>query len=1074
MRKHFLILMLLALLPLASWAEDAVVNDDLAKQTDWTYDATAKAIVTAGTANVGTITFAVTATDVAPAATAASTWYALGDDALKRKDAGTYYAWYKVVHSGNAGDDIAPTLIGEVVVSKATLTITPTAYGEKVYGATDYASLNNFYAISTAAGGSGGFYEGDNATSEGLAVTGTITSWTKDHAVSVDENGAPKEQTYTVTARDTKNYKINVDGDGTITIKPATLTVKADDKETIAYGGTIPTWTATYTGLIAEDKTVVDGKDMPKANKLGGALTYTVKTAGNVDISTQNAGAYIITPSGYSTNNYTITYETGSFTITAKELTSEDITIEGLDAVKYKGAAYEPTVTVKYGDKVLVKGTDYNYTVKDPNSTAISESNPIKNVGDYTFTFIGSGNYQGTLEKIFTVQKAALTLKFANVTKTYNAKGGITQEDLGAGKSIFELLTLKGDDTEADYNTSDAVTNLKALTAFNTTDKFVGKYDIKVDKSAADAVFTNYDCIIAKGTLEIKPAKLKLKGKANQSKKYGQADPTTIEYVYEGLQNAGTSESPNVDDIALVLRNIGTPSAARYANAVRAQGETIGKYPITVSGAQLRLKTQTGDDANALGNNYEIVYDNSVEFEIKANDTENIVITVFPKSRPYDGTGDDLEFNNPVEGEDYMVTGLTFNTDKVTDVKLKRAPGKDRGQYDLEVVSAKLPTGYSKIEYNNSTFTITPKEVTVVVADQTVKATAAAATAPVLNQNLVTIDGLVAGETAVKPKTGDSDTNVNAYTLSIDNTVVTDFTAVNSYPNAITFAFAQPTKANYVVKKIKVGDTEQDDITKGTLIIAEAANNLILDRDDADLANKIKVAAEACGEGVNEDGDPTVLYTVNFAARNLKAEQWYALTLPFKTSVSELSSKLGYAVVNILDETNADATKVRFKLWMQDIEANQPFLIKVFNEKTDANNSNMNAVTFTKKFIVNEDGAFDHDAALNKFIGTYKSKELEAGKNFWIINGGKFQKVVTTANIKPIVAYLQTAQDLNSFAPAIYVEDVDGEVTAINNVNYTKLAGQNDGWYTVNGVKLTAAPTEKGVYIRDGKKVIIK
>ena len=203
MRKHFLILMLLALLPLASWAEDAVVNDDLAKQTDWTYDATAKAIVTAGTANVGTITFAVTATDVAPAATAASTWYALGDDALKRKDAGTYYAWYKVVHSGNAGDDIAPTLIGEVVVSKATLTITPTAYGEKVYGATDYASLNNFYAISTAAGGSGGFYEGDNATSEGLAVTGTITSWTKDHAVSVDENGAPKEQTYTVTARDT-------------------------------------------------------------------------------------------------------------------------------------------------------------------------------------------------------------------------------------------------------------------------------------------------------------------------------------------------------------------------------------------------------------------------------------------------------------------------------------------------------------------------------------------------------------------------------------------------------------------------------------------------------------------------------------------------------------------------------------------------------------------------------------------------------------------------------------------------------------------------------------------------------
>jgi hypothetical protein len=30
------------------------------------------------------------------------------------------------------------------------------------------------------------------------------------------------------------------------------------------------------------------------------------------------------------------------------------------------------------------------------------------------------------------------------------------------------------------------------------------------------------------------------------------------------------------------------------------------------------------------------------------------------------------------------------------------------------------------------------------------------------------------------------------------------------------------------------------------------------------------------------------------------------------------------------------------------------------------------------------------------------------------------------------------------------------------------------GWYTVNGMKLDKAPVEKGVYVKDGKKVVIK
>ena len=31
-----------------------------------------------------------------------------------------------------------------------------------------------------------------------------------------------------------------------------------------------------------------------------------------------------------------------------------------------------------------------------------------------------------------------------------------------------------------------------------------------------------------------------------------------------------------------------------------------------------------------------------------------------------------------------------------------------------------------------------------------------------------------------------------------------------------------------------------------------------------------------------------------------------------------------------------------------------------------------------------------------------------------------------------------------------------------------------EGWYTVDGMKLDAAPTQKGVYINNGKKVVVK
>ena len=55
------------------------------------------------------------------------------------------------------------------------------------------------------------------------------------------------------------------------------------------------------------------------------------------------------------------------------------------------------------------------------------------------------------------------------------------------------------------------------------------------------------------------------------------------------------------------------------------------------------------------------------------------------------------------------------------------------------------------------------------------------------------------------------------------------------------------------------------------------------------------------------------------------------------------------------------------------------------------------------------------------------------------------------------------------------IEDIENGTTAIKTLNVdTMKAYAAEGWYTLDGIKLQNVPTEKGVYIQNGKKVVIK
>jgi hypothetical protein len=149
------------------------------------------------------------------------------------------------------------------------------------------------------------------------------------------------------------------------------------------------------------------------------------------------------------------------------------------------------------------------------------------------------------------------------------------------------------------------------------------------------------------------------------------------------------------------------------------------------------------------------------------------------------------------------------------------------------------------------------------------------------------------------------------------------------------------------------------------------------------------------------------------------------------------------------------------------------------------------------------------------FIGTYSyikwtsdtgdqdystEREAEIGKVYGFaavekigIHVGDFVRVASGAKIRPMCAYLKWKGSLSNNAPArglnraaanddtelpqritVRLVGANGEVTNIGTLDTTTGEVSFDGWYTLDGVRLSGKPVQSGIYINNGKKVSIK
>ena len=240
---------------------------------------------------------------------------------------------------------------------------------------------------------------------------------------------------------------------------------------TIPDGGKLYVFNEQYNGGENDDTKLTD-----YASPLREVVTYAVnfnKNGGSGEMESAYAsGSYPLPANGFtaptghifkgwaasatgaviSDTTYNVTADTTLYAVWGGDVANA--TIDSISDETYSGSAFEPTVTVKLGDKTLTQGTDYTVSYSDNT-----------NAGTASVTIEGKGNYTGTKTVNFTINPAALSINGATLgSKTYDGTPAVTVESVNfSGLKGNETLTLDTDYTiEAAFDNANAGTGKTA------------------------------------------------------------------------------------------------------------------------------------------------------------------------------------------------------------------------------------------------------------------------------------------------------------------------------------------------------------------------------------------------------------------------------------------------------------------------------------------------------------------------------------------------------------------------------------------------------------------------------------
>ena len=233
---------------------------------------------------------------------------------------------------------------------------------------------------------------------------------------------------------------------------------------------------------------------------------------------------------------------------------------------------------------------------------------------------------------------------------------------------------------------------------------------------------------------------------------------------------------------------------------------------------------------------------------------------------------------------------------------------------------------------------------------------------------------------------------------------------------------------------------------------------------------------------------------------------WNTLCLPFSLSAEQIAAHERFAGADIRELSSASVNDGTLTLnftakgAVTSIQTGVPYIIKwtkpadydegynhAFYDIKDATFTGVTITSTTPGAVTSTDGkvtfqgTYGYTEYTNEdrsvlFLGTQNrlyypkpalndpTQPFDADYNPWIY-----------PSIGAFRAYFKL-NDTNAPNLNIVLNFGDGETTEVKEVNevIASLGVNDNSWYTINGVKLQGKPTQKGVYINGGRKVVIK
>ena len=290
-------------------------------------------------------------------------------------------------------------------------------------------------------------------------------------------------------------------------------------------------------------------------------------------------------------------------------------------------------------------------------------------------------------------------------------------------------------------------------------------------------------------------------------------------------------------------------------------------------------------------------------------------------------------------------------------------------------------------------------------------------------------------------------------------------------------------------------------VSTGRQMLVRFASNAYATASGLDLTATAIQSGANINLSDNTDNSATIaLYNgvsanITLSGRTLyKDGKWNTLCLPFSLSAAQIAANANFAgatlmTMDVTEKNGFDATDGTLYLWFKSataIEAGVPYLVKwekaMDYEGNEASYDISNPVF--EGVTVSSDEAQAVESTTTgletvQMVGTYSPVGVTADDKSILFLGDANTLYYSTIDrqIRSCRAYFSVPYIKNNAGAKAraFALSFDGEeTTGILEVSANSNEVKDDAWYSLDGVRLSGKPSQRGMYINKGKKILVK